>query len=394
MDLTLFVDHQCNLRCSYCYTGEKRTRAMSVETMQKAVALAVALVIRSPGQFLDVSFFGGEPLLRKELLLTTISHAEATIARLGAPRPRLRFVLNTNGTLVDDEIARALAPPRVSGVFVSLDGDRATHDAHRRDAGGHGSFDAAVRGIERLRAHGVQVQLVGVVSPDTARALGRTVRALAPLAPRKILLAPNLRATWDDAAIADLRAGLREAGDAWTGWFRDGHAVVLEPLHSKVLSHLTGGMPCPVRCQLGASELAVAPSGRIYPCAQMIGEDADHALVIGHVDVGVDMEAARSLQRAKDAVETTCAPCALRDRCQSHCGCRHVALTGRLGEITAALCETERAFIDEADRVAEALFEERCPTFMAQYYERTWRPAGALTELRRPRREGTGEPDP
>ena len=40
MELTLFVDHQCNLRCKYCYNGEKFPRRMSLETMHKAVDLA------------------------------------------------------------------------------------------------------------------------------------------------------------------------------------------------------------------------------------------------------------------------------------------------------------------------------------------------------------------
>jgi hypothetical protein len=75
----------------------------------------------------------------------------------------------------------------------------------------------------------------------------------------------------------------------------------------------------------------------------------------------------------------------LRSRCQSHCGCKHVALTGELGQITAALCETEAAFIDEADRVAETLHAEKCPAFIDYYYGRNWGPSkGAkLVELRR-----------
>lgn len=35
MELTLFVEHQCNLRCTYCYTGDKFTRRMSSETIDR-----------------------------------------------------------------------------------------------------------------------------------------------------------------------------------------------------------------------------------------------------------------------------------------------------------------------------------------------------------------------
>jgi uncharacterized protein len=270
---------------------------------------------------------------------------------------------------------------------VSLDGPREVHDRFRVNAAGEGSYDAVLAGLALLRERRLLFQLVGVVNAATARHVGETVRAALPLGAAKIALSPNLRDDWTEEDIAHLRLGLHDAADAWMAEFRAGRPYPLEPLHGKILTHLKGGIPCPARCMLGGSELAVAPSGRIYPCAQMIGEDRDEALVIGHVDTGVDAEAVRRLQDAKDRVEASCAPCAVRDRCQSHCGCRHVALTGKLGEITAVLCEVERAMIDEADRVAEELYAERCPAFLEYYYHRTWVGAagGRLTPLRRGR---------
>ncbi len=138
---------------------------------------------------------------------------------------------------------------------------------------------------------------------------------------------------------------------------------------------------------LGGTEFAVAPSGRIYPCGQMIQEDGSDGLVIGHLDQGVDLEKLLELQRAKDRVELVCAPCALRDRCESHCGCRHLALSGELGTVTAALCELEAASIAAADQVASALYQEQCPRFLDLYYRTPWFPAknSRLTELRRAR---------
>jgi uncharacterized protein len=158
-----------------------------------------------------------------------------------------------------------------------------------------------------------------------------------------------------------------------------------------ILTHLKEGIPCPERCTLAGGAFAVAPSGRLYACAQMIGEDrADH-LVIGTVETGFDLGRLQDLQRAKDRVEQTCAPCALRDRCQSHCGCRHLALTGELGQINQALCEIEESFILAADEAAGTMMAEACPTFIDTYYRRAYRvPEGAsLTRLRRP-----GEPAP
>jgi len=382
MELTLFVDHQCNLRCTYCYNGDHFTRRMDEDTVRKSIALALE---RKP-RHVDFSFFGGEPLIHLDLVRDAIEQMERSIAAMPGPRPTMRVILNTNGTLVNDEVI-ALLKSRTATVFVSLDGDREAHDKFRLNAGGKGSYDDVMRGIRRMREGGIGFQIVSVVSVATAPWLGRTVRACADLGAVKLTLAPNFRDDWDEGSIERLRAGLRDAGDAWIEMFRAGRAYAIEPLHTKILTHLKGGIPCPSRCLLGGEEFTVAPTGRIYPCAQMVGEDQGGDLVIGHVDRGLDADARDRLQAAKDRVEETCAPCELRTRCQSHCGCRHVALTGKLGEITAVLCEIEAAFIDEADRVAETLYSEQCPAFIEFYYKRNWVAAagGALTQLRKSR---------
>jgi len=383
MELTLFLDHQCNLRCTYCYNGEKFTRRMSRETMEKAVAL----ILERPAAELHVSFFGGEPLMHRDFVRQTVEHVEQAVAAKAGPKPDLLFLMNTNGTLLDDRAMELLSPPRRWSVFVSLDGPKEVHDKYRVNLGGRGSFDDVAAGLERLQEAGIPRAVLAVFGPETAPFLGETLRTILPFEPGRIQLSANYRDEWTDESIEGLRAGLDAAGDVMMELFRSGKAMPIEPIHGKILTHLKGGIPCPSRCLLGGKEITVSPTGKLYPCAQMVGEDDDDTLVIGHVDTGLDVAALARLQTAKDRVEQTCAECELRDRCQSQCGCRHVALSGELGRITATLCEVEAAYIDAADRVAETLFTEKCPAFLAYYYGKAWRPAqgAGLTQLRRSR---------
>jgi uncharacterized protein len=355
---------------------------MSSDVMRQAASLA----FKSARGSLHVSFFGGEPLLHPGFVREAIEHFEREAERLD-PALALSFVMNTNGTLLDDERLALMKAPRRFMVNISVDGAPEVHDKVRRTLGDKGTYDTVTRTIARLREASVPYQLLAVVTPESARALGRTVETLLALEPVKAQLSINYGADWTEESIGALREGLRDAGDAWMASFRAGRAIPLNPMHGKILAHLHGGMPNPSRCQFATNELAVAPSGRIYPCAQMIGEDTDLALVIGHVAEGTDPRHVARLQRAKDRIDETCVSCELRDRCQSQCGCRHVALTGELGIITAALCETEATFIEEADRVAETLYAEQCRAFLAYYYERTWgmTPGSKLVQLRRAR---------
>jgi uncharacterized protein len=350
--------------------------------MRRSVDLALA---NRPARF-DVSFFGGEPLLQPGLIEETLAYVDLCADVLPEARPRVRYVMNTNGTVLDERVLALLSPPRDFTVYVSLDGPASIHDRHRVDQEGHGSFAGIVANLGRLRRAGIRYSLVAVVRPDTARHLGQVVAALLNLQPVQITLTPDLRAAWTTASIGELRAGLHDAGDAWGKAFQSGHAIALEPLHAKILTHLKQGIPCPERCTLAGHSFAVAPTGRLYPCAQMIGEDCDDSLVVGTVSSGFDQTRLTALQRSKDRVEETCASCALRDRCQSHCGCRHLALTGELGRINQVMCDVEESFILAADEVASRLAAERCPLFLDTYYRKQYRPAdGAiLTRIRRP----------
>ena len=55
----LHLTHACNIRCDYCYTGEKFGRHMSLDTARQAVDFA----IKSSAGSVQFNFFGGEPLL-------------------------------------------------------------------------------------------------------------------------------------------------------------------------------------------------------------------------------------------------------------------------------------------------------------------------------------------
>ncbi|MBK8998663.1 MAG: radical SAM protein [Myxococcales bacterium] len=380
MELTLFVDHACNLRCTYCYNGEKLERAMSGETMRRAVALALATRPRH----LDVSFFGGEPLIRLDFLRESVEHVEREIASLPAPRPSLRFILNTNGTLIDDEAIELLTGRRFT-VFVSVDGPADVHDRYRLNVVGAGSHARTLAGVRRLRAARIPFQIMVVYGAATAGRLGDALTELLPLGAEKILLNANYRDDWSEASIESLRGGLAAAARVWADRVRDGAVVPVEPFHTKILSHLKGGTPCGSRCVLGNGELTVTPRGRLYPCPQMVGEDDSDEHVIGDLDAGVDFARAAELRAQKERNLETCASCELLERCQNQCGCRHVAAGGELGKITAVLCELEAASIEAADRVAEALVEERVPAFVDYYYRRPWRPApgAALVQLSR-----------
>ena len=154
----------CNLACGYCYYLDKGPDAeartpparMPDEVLEKLVADHYAA---SADEVVRFSWHGGEPTV---LGLDWFRRAVALERRLCPPGRSFANGLQTNGTLLDEGWARFFAAEGFA-VGLSLDGPREVHDRLRRDRGGRPSFDAAARGWDLLRRHGVPAEVLCVV---------------------------------------------------------------------------------------------------------------------------------------------------------------------------------------------------------------------------------------
>jgi 12,18-didecarboxysiroheme deacetylase len=137
------VGQRCNLKCVHCYSHSQNQSYSGELSTEEGRALIEDLArFGSP----VILFSGGEPLLRPDLL---------ALAQL-ATDSGLRAVISTNGTLINQKMARELKRIGLSYVGVSLDGIRATNDLFR---GVEGAFDAALTGIRNCQEAGIKVGL-------------------------------------------------------------------------------------------------------------------------------------------------------------------------------------------------------------------------------------------
>jgi len=147
--IILEVTERCNLRCGYCIYGtqfEQRRNHSNVD-MSEEIARAAIQYLKdhsSSGQ-IALTFYGGEPLLRFDLIKYCIDYAIKTISN-----PELYFSLTTNLTLVNKEIAEYLASIENLSLVCSIDGPKDIHDSYRKDIKGNGSFNRAIQGLKYL----------------------------------------------------------------------------------------------------------------------------------------------------------------------------------------------------------------------------------------------------
>ncbi len=148
--LSLEVTQACNFRCGYCvFSGEHKgerthsSRRMTWPTAKAAVDYFLAHAEPDEvGLAPYITFYGGEPLLERDLLRRCMEHARRV-------NPEVTFNVQTNGYCLDRETFRMLRRHDCT-VSVSLDGSREVHDQWRTLPSGRGTFDRILSNLAVL----------------------------------------------------------------------------------------------------------------------------------------------------------------------------------------------------------------------------------------------------
>ncbi len=237
----LHVTYACNLTCAHCYAegSPARREAMPVEDVLRLAREAGELGFRK------VVITGGEPLAHPARL--------ALLDGLAEVRPSIRPARLTLRTHLaypfSPDLAKRFARA-VDQVIVSVDGDRATHDARR----GAGTYARTVANLRRLRewAPDLPLMLAAVLTGEQARGpAGEAVRALGAELGAPVRVRPPLPLGRAAARPSPL--------EPHTSLEEDGTTALVHQ------THITS------TCGLGMN-LYVAPDGACYPCYALHGE--------------------------------------------------------------------------------------------------------------------------
>ena len=111
--------------------------------------------------------------------------------------------------------------------------------------------------------------------------------------------------------------------------YRQNNQLNLDIIDDKIRTEIESSCKS---CSFGELKLAIAPSGNIYPCERLIGNDTGE-LSMGNVYSGFDSS-------QKNSINTT----------------------------HGTVCFFQKLFIEVADKVGSTLYEERNQMFMEKFY--------------------------
>ncbi len=374
MHVTLHLTTGCNLRCDYCYAPHTGREDMSADVLDRALDLAAGLDPLNAG----IVFFGGEPLLRRDLIERALARCQQIEA---AGRGRFHFKLTTNGTLLDEAFVEAATRARVL-IALSLDGPEAVHDQHRRAANGAGSFAKVAAAAPRLLRHQPHAPALCVVTPQTVSRYAETVEWLLQLGFRYVIASLHYPGAWTVSSVAALRRQYQRLAALYERLTLDGTKLYFSPFEKKLASRIQGPEAACRQCHFGVRQISVAPNGDLYPCVQFVQDGRSNCgFAIGDVYAGIDRARQARLYALSRTTRAACARCALAGRCEHQCSCLNWQATGEVERVPAVLCETERVLIPIVDRLGERLWRRRAPLFVQKHYNAAYPFISGLEDL-------------
>ncbi len=319
--MCLHVAHDCNLRCEYCFaeTGDFGTgrTLMSVQTGKKAIDF----LIQSSGErkYLEIDFFGGEPLMAWDTVTAVVDYARSKEA---LHNKLFRFTITTNGVLLDDEKIEYINN-EMSNVVLSLDGRQNINDKMRPTQNGKGSYDIILPKFKKL--------VKGRVKE------GRTDYYI-----RGTFTAFNLDFTNDVMHIA--KNGFKQisiepvvTSDRFPYAIKAEHLPKIKDEYDRLLTVMEEGSdfnffhfnidleqgPCAIKrlrgCGAGNEYVAVSPDGDIYPCHQFVGISEWKMGNIMNVTPTLDKEKKEYFAKTHIYSKKECPTCWARFYCSGGC---------------------------------------------------------------------------
>lgn len=270
------LTNDCQAHCGYCFEkGIDRSSYMSIETAKKVVGYIAEQMERSMASSVQVTFFGGEPLMNYEVL----SYLGTELYRLCREKDT-PFVANiiTNGIALDIEKAKAMAAFGVKFAQITLDGTREEY----RKAKGIDAFDVVINNITQVasilpidirlnitRGNAENITVLIDELLDAHNLAGKVQITLAQVV-NYVGCQFNSVLCLDNMEYAQY---LRDSFIAFSG--RSQKSMRASHLLPKVLRTYCGMENC--------MQFVIGPDGELYKCEHNVGKPSE---IVGDIEVG------------------------------------------------------------------------------------------------------------
>ena len=323
---------RCNLACKYCYVSPSAKKGvMTGETLLNAMT-QVATV--ADGRSVQFVWHGGEPLLSGLEFLEEVARISE---KLRAEGHSISNSIQTNGTLVTDELLDFIERQNDFPLGLSLDGPRAVNDRSRVYPGGRSCFDAVISAVRKIRDRATEKPgsrlgggVIVVVSQLNISDLPEIYRFFRDervgIKVNAVVVSEGPQAKLLAVSPVEYAHAMNSLFDTW---IEDPDTINVDPFDLMMGNLVTGsGRGCNHSVSCVGNFVSIGPQGDIYPCGRF---DGDAEFWLGNVNQPGGLEAALKtscfvkLEGRSGALLGGCSTCRYLRICNA--GCMHNALT-------------------------------------------------------------------
>lgn len=341
LNITVNPTMNCNLKCWYCYEKHRRSSYMKPNTIHALVEYLKKQIHEKKYQQINLSFFGGEPLLYFQ---QTVRPFLDELEKIKSNEVKFSIHFTTNATLLTPEIFDYLRPWKPD-FQITLDGDEFIHNLVKKLGSGKRSAYQIV--ISRIKMIAEHHQHVLIRLNYTAKTLERFINILDDLKSipdeEKQHCNISFHRIWQDNKIPnfELRESLQKIEDA----FRKEHFFV-DSQTSRVID----------RCYADKeNSIVINYDGAVYKCTarDFNAKNREGQLLS---DGGVEWNARHEQRQLIRYGNDTCKACILFAIC--HGGCSQTKLETEVQEGGCLKGFTNEDKIDYIRKRIEDLYNE------------------------------------
>ena len=355
MQLTLHVTNQCNLRCKYCFVE------LGPERMPREVAFAAVKLGMEDKSTSGLLFYGGEPLLERQLIYDVVDYANSVKKKTGHT---FYYKMTTNGTLLDEEFLKFAEKCNLTIGF-SFDG--LAQDDCRLFPDGSGSFAILEEKIPLLLKYQPYAIGMSVVDPSTVHKTSDIIKFLFDKGFRYLHMGVNYcrTAPWSREVMATLESEYKKIAEMYINWARAEKKFYISSFDMKILSHLKGEKYNADRSRMAVNQPSVAPNGKIYSASRYLGNPA---FEIGDVFAGIDLDKQKMISEKGATPLEPCQKCAINQRCNYAYDNLDFQNGEYVPDVSPIQCAHEQTITPIADYAAETLYKENNALFIHKHY--------------------------
>lgn len=306
------VGSACNLRCKYCYV---RPHFISNKIMSEEILECVVKKTLKNSPQPTFSWHGGEPTL---VGIDFFKFFVNLIEKYCVNGQKVRNLIQTNATKITPELAEIFQEYNF-GVSVSLDGPEHIHGINRLFLNSRNSFSFTMKGIELLRARGIDPSVICTVSRETLPFASEVFDFLISQGFKRIKYSPVFDSLNDEFSVTN-EEWYNYLKIVFHKWFDLGdQSVQVRDLDEVImwLSQNTFNL-----CSVNRTCLcwvSINPKGEVYPCEYLRSKFCYGNIL--HIDFS-DIPTIPEFQRFKkiyEKVPSKCQLCEFYRMCGNGC---------------------------------------------------------------------------